>query len=50
MVYQPGDSFEVLCPNRANEVEELLLRLGLQMQENNAVQLHLLKNTSKKGM
>ncbi|XP_056594853.1 methionine synthase reductase [Triplophysa dalaica] len=49
MVYQPGDSFEVLCPNRANEVEELLLRLGLQMQENNAVQLHLLKNTSKKA-
>ncbi|KAI7792808.1 methionine synthase reductase [Triplophysa rosa] len=50
MVYQPGDSFEVLCPNRANEVEELLLRLGLQMQKNYAVQLHLLKNTSKKAV
>lgn len=50
MVYQPGDSFDVLCPNRPSEVEELLLRLGLQTQKNYAVQLHLLKNTSKKGM
>ncbi|XP_051538873.1 methionine synthase reductase-like isoform X1 [Myxocyprinus asiaticus] len=49
MAYQPGDSFDVLCPNRENEVEELLVRLGLQMQKNNAVQLLLLKNTSKKA-
>nr|XP_055039048.1 methionine synthase reductase isoform X2 [Misgurnus anguillicaudatus] len=49
MAYQPGDSFDVLCPNRASEVEELLLRLGLQTQNNYAVQIHLLENTSKKA-
>ncbi|XP_051970757.1 methionine synthase reductase-like [Xyrauchen texanus] len=49
MAYKPGDSFDVLCPNRENEVEELLVRLGLQMQKNNAVLLHLLKTTNKKA-
>lgn len=50
IAYQPGDSFDILCPNRASEVEELLLRLDLQMQKKNAVQVNLLKNSSKKGI
>ncbi|XDV47338.1 hypothetical protein PO909_017004 [Leuciscus waleckii] len=49
VAYQPGDSFDILCPNRASEVEELLLRLDLQMQRNCAVQVSLLKNSSKKA-
>ncbi|KAK7118259.1 hypothetical protein R3I94_021929 [Phoxinus phoxinus] len=49
VAYQPGDSFDILCPNRASEVEELLLRLDLQMQRNFAVQVSLLKNSSKKA-
>lgn len=48
-VYQPGDAFDILCPNRASEVEELLLKLDLQMQKNCTVQVNLLKNTSKKA-
>lgn len=50
VAYQPGDSFDILCPNRASEVEELLLRLDLQMLRNCAVQVSLLKNSSKKGI
>lgn len=50
IAYQPGDSFDILCPNRASEVEELLLKLDLQMQKNCAVQVNLLKNCSKKGI
>lgn len=49
VAYQPGDSFDILCPNRASEIEELLIRLDLQMQKNCAVQVNLLKNSSKKG-
>ncbi|RXN08571.1 methionine synthase reductase isoform X2 [Labeo rohita] len=49
IAYQPGDSFDILCPNRASEVEELLLKLDLQMQKNCAVQVNLLKNCSKKA-
>uniref|UniRef100_A0A9J7ZJ67 Methionine synthase reductase n=1 Tax=Cyprinus carpio carpio TaxID=630221 RepID=A0A9J7ZJ67_CYPCA len=44
IAYQPGDAFDILCPNRASEVEELLLRLDLQTQKNCAVQVNLLKN------
>lgn len=50
IAYQPGDAFDILCPNRASEVEELLLRLDLQTQKNCAVQVNLLKNSSKKGI
>uniref|UniRef100_A0A672NU81 Methionine synthase reductase n=1 Tax=Sinocyclocheilus grahami TaxID=75366 RepID=A0A672NU81_SINGR len=49
LAYQPGDAFDILCPNRASEVEELLLRLDLQTQKNCAVQVNLLKNSSKKA-
>ncbi|XP_039522695.1 methionine synthase reductase isoform X3 [Pimephales promelas] len=48
VAYQPGDSFDILCPNRASEVDELLLRLDLQMQRNCAVQVSLLKNSTAK--
>uniref|UniRef100_A0A8C1YTW4 Methionine synthase reductase n=1 Tax=Cyprinus carpio TaxID=7962 RepID=A0A8C1YTW4_CYPCA len=44
LAYQAGDAFDILCPNRASEVEELLLRLDLQTRKNCAVQVNLLKN------
>ncbi|TSL10165.1 Methionine synthase reductase [Bagarius yarrelli] len=47
--YQPGDAFDLLCPNRDTEVEYLLHRLGLHDKKNHAVQLQLIKNTKKKG-
>uniref|UniRef100_A0A674ERD5 Methionine synthase reductase n=1 Tax=Salmo trutta TaxID=8032 RepID=A0A674ERD5_SALTR len=50
MAYQPGDSLDVLCPNRASEVGELLQRLCLQDQRSHRVQLSLRKDTKKKGM
>uniref|UniRef100_A0A8B9JI88 Methionine synthase reductase n=1 Tax=Astyanax mexicanus TaxID=7994 RepID=A0A8B9JI88_ASTMX len=49
MPYQPGDAFDVLCPNRASEVEELLSRLGVEDQRNRCVYLQLRKDTKKKG-
>ncbi|XP_026056801.1 methionine synthase reductase isoform X2 [Carassius auratus] len=49
LAYQPGDAFDILCPNRASEVEELLLRLDLHTRKNCAVQVNLLKNSSKKA-
>uniref|UniRef100_A0A8C8CHB6 Methionine synthase reductase n=1 Tax=Oncorhynchus tshawytscha TaxID=74940 RepID=A0A8C8CHB6_ONCTS len=48
MAYQPGDSLDVLCPNRASEVGELLRRLGLEDQKSNRIQLSLRKETKKK--
>ncbi|KAG7225125.1 hypothetical protein INR49_014581 [Caranx melampygus] len=49
MTYQPGDSFDVFCPNRATEVEDMLHRLGLQDQRNHQVHISLQKDTKKKG-
>ncbi|XP_072544806.1 methionine synthase reductase [Salminus brasiliensis] len=49
MPYQPGDAFDVLCPNRATEVEELLWRLGLKDQRSHCIHLQLRKDTKKKG-
>ncbi|XP_019718727.1 methionine synthase reductase isoform X2 [Hippocampus comes] len=49
LTYQPGDSFDVFCPNRASEVKQLLQRLGLEDQKNHHVQVSLLKDTKKKG-
>ncbi|XP_061121393.1 methionine synthase reductase isoform X2 [Syngnathus typhle] len=49
LTYQPGDSFDVFCPNRASEVKQLLQRLGLEDKKNHLVQVSLLKNTKKKG-
>ncbi|XP_078018813.1 methionine synthase reductase isoform X1 [Epinephelus lanceolatus] len=49
MTYQPGDSFDVFCPNQAAEVEDLLHRLGLHDQRNHQVHISLHKDTKKKG-
>ncbi|XP_040921488.1 methionine synthase reductase isoform X1 [Toxotes jaculatrix] len=49
MAYQPGDAFDVFCPNRITEVEDLLHRLGLQDQRNHLVHVSLKKDTKKKG-
>ncbi|XP_051796381.1 LOW QUALITY PROTEIN: methionine synthase reductase [Acanthochromis polyacanthus] len=49
MTYQPGDSFDVFCPNRAAEVDNMLSRLGLQDQRNHLVNISLRKDTKKKG-
>uniref|UniRef100_A0A8D3CE60 Methionine synthase reductase n=1 Tax=Scophthalmus maximus TaxID=52904 RepID=A0A8D3CE60_SCOMX len=49
MAYEPGDSFDVFCPNRATEVEEMLHRLGLHDQRNHQVHISLKKDHKKKG-
>ncbi|XP_059182634.1 methionine synthase reductase isoform X2 [Centropristis striata] len=49
MTYQPGDSFDVFCPNRAAEVEDLLHRLDLHDQRDHQVHISLRKDTKKKG-
>uniref|UniRef100_A0A673AYD7 Methionine synthase reductase n=1 Tax=Sphaeramia orbicularis TaxID=375764 RepID=A0A673AYD7_9TELE len=49
VTYQPGDSFDVFCPNRDSEVEEMLQRLGLQDQRKHCVSVSLKKDTKKKG-
>ncbi|KAG9347912.1 hypothetical protein JZ751_003929 [Albula glossodonta] len=47
--YQPGDSFNVVCPNCDHEVEELLSRLALEEQRNHSVHLQLRADTKKKA-
>nr|XP_057915860.1 methionine synthase reductase isoform X2 [Doryrhamphus excisus]XP_057915861.1 methionine synthase reductase isoform X2 [Doryrhamphus excisus]XP_057915862.1 methionine synthase reductase isoform X2 [Doryrhamphus excisus] len=49
LTYQPGDSFDVFCPNRASEVEHMLRRLDLEDQKNYHVNVSVLENTKKKG-
>ncbi|XP_054621064.1 methionine synthase reductase isoform X2 [Dunckerocampus dactyliophorus] len=49
LTYQPGDSFDVFCPNRASEVEHMLRRLGLEDQKNHKVHVLVLEKTKKKG-
>nr|XP_061821581.1 methionine synthase reductase-like isoform X1 [Nerophis lumbriciformis] len=49
LTYQPGDSFDVFCPNRASEVERLLCRLGLEDQKNHKVHVSILEKNKKKG-
>ncbi|XP_072306795.1 methionine synthase reductase isoform X2 [Eucyclogobius newberryi] len=47
--YHPGDAFDVFCPNRAGDVEEMLRRLGLWHKRNHHVCVSLIKNTKKRG-
>ncbi|XP_027734743.1 methionine synthase reductase isoform X4 [Empidonax traillii] len=47
--YQPGDAFCVLCPNNANEVEELLYILGLSEKGDDFVCVKVKQDTKKKG-
>ncbi|KAJ8413451.1 hypothetical protein AAFF_G00094470 [Aldrovandia affinis] len=49
ITYEPGDSFDILCPNSDNEVKELLNRLGLEEQKTFSVQLQLRTDTKKKA-
>ncbi|NXF10057.1 MTRR reductase, partial [Smithornis capensis] len=47
--YQPGDAFCVVCPNNANEVEELLQILGLSEKGDDFVCIKVKQGTKKKG-
>ncbi|NXN07377.1 MTRR reductase, partial [Indicator maculatus] len=47
--YQPGDAFCVMCPNSANEVEELLHVLGLSEKGEYFVSVKVKQGTKKKG-
>ncbi|NXI73430.1 MTRR reductase, partial [Anseranas semipalmata] len=47
--YQPGDAFCVMCPNNANEVEELLHILGLSERGEYFVCVKVKQGTKKKG-
>ncbi len=49
MSCQPGDSFDVLCPNRSLEVEDMLHRLGLHDQRHHIVNISVCKDTKKRG-
>nr|XP_019598927.1 PREDICTED: methionine synthase reductase isoform X2 [Rhinolophus sinicus]XP_019598928.1 PREDICTED: methionine synthase reductase isoform X2 [Rhinolophus sinicus] len=47
--YQPGDSFNVVCPNSESEVQSLLQRLQLADQREHRVLLRIKADTKKKG-
>nr|XP_056718954.1 methionine synthase reductase [Euleptes europaea] len=47
--YRPGDAFNVICPNDACEVDELLHFLGLSEKKEHLVCLRVKPGTKKKG-
>ncbi|XP_077789689.1 methionine synthase reductase isoform X1 [Podarcis muralis] len=47
--YQPGDAFNVICPNYTSEVEELLHILGLSEKKDYFVCLKVKAGTKKRG-
>ncbi|XP_069898268.1 methionine synthase reductase isoform X1 [Dipodomys merriami] len=47
--YQPGDAFNVICPNSDSEVRSLLQRLQLADQREHRVFLEIKADTKKKG-
>ncbi|XP_008832805.1 methionine synthase reductase isoform X2 [Nannospalax galili] len=47
--YQPGDSFSVICPNSASEVQNLLQRLQLADKQECRVTVKVRADTKKKG-
>ncbi|XP_001519075.4 methionine synthase reductase [Ornithorhynchus anatinus] len=47
--YQPGDSFNVICPNRDDEVQDLLRSLHLLEKRESCVFLEIKDGTKKKG-
>lgn len=49
MEYHPGDAFDLFCPNRAVEVEEMLRRLGLWEKRSHQVCISLKTDTKKRG-
>lgn len=49
MPYQPGDSFDILCPNPACEVQWLLKRLGLEQKSHHRIRLEIKTDTKKRA-
>ncbi|XP_063154780.1 methionine synthase reductase isoform X2 [Candoia aspera] len=47
--YQPGDAFNIICPNNAMEVEELLDTLGLLGNKDHLVCLRVKEGTKRRG-
>nr|XP_004670696.2 methionine synthase reductase isoform X2 [Jaculus jaculus] len=47
--YQPGDSFNVVCPNNGSEVDDLLRRLRLTDQREHRVLVKVKADSKKKG-
>ncbi|KAM6157066.1 methionine synthase reductase [Erethizon dorsatum] len=47
--YQPGDAFNVICPNSDSEVQGLLQRLRLTNERDHCVLLQIKADTKKKG-
>lgn len=47
--YEPGDSFSVICPNNAEEVNSLLQRLGVEETGDVGYQLSILPDTKKRN-
>ncbi|XP_057565824.1 methionine synthase reductase [Hippopotamus amphibius kiboko] len=47
--YQPGDAFNVICPNSDSEVQHLLQRLQLADRRDHCVVLKIKADTKKKG-
>ncbi|XP_021114259.1 methionine synthase reductase isoform X2 [Heterocephalus glaber] len=47
--YQPGDAFNVLCPNSDSEVQDLLHRLQLADERDQRVLLQVKADTRKRG-
>lgn len=47
--YQPGDAFNLICPNNDSEVQSLLQRLQLTDQREHLVLLKIKADTKKKG-
>ncbi|XP_058420351.1 methionine synthase reductase isoform X2 [Diceros bicornis minor] len=47
--YQPGDAFNVICPNSDSEVQNLLQRLQLADRREHCVLLKIKTDTKKKG-
>lgn len=49
MVYEPGDSFGIICPNSNAEVEELITKLWLNEKADTPFSIQLRTSTSKKS-
>ncbi|KAJ7338354.1 hypothetical protein JRQ81_011345 [Phrynocephalus forsythii] len=47
--YQPGDAFNIICPNYTNEVEDLLNILGLLEKKDSIVCMKVKEDTKKRG-
>ncbi|XP_036616080.1 methionine synthase reductase isoform X2 [Trichosurus vulpecula] len=47
--YLPGDSFNIICPNDASEVKELLQRLQLSEKREHCISLKIKENNQKKA-